>query len=239
LPLLIAVGVGLVIFVLRRAFFGRRLTIEQSVDRHRRALSAVHDAATRAREGEGTRAEGGVSARPMSKTARTRSRRLMAPRSRWQLAVALMAVATVATVGIVIAQNGDTSTERSSPTTTTRPPATHPTTTTRPAPTTTVALVTPTDGSGTAFTIAKPTYTLVVQTTTGDCWIDARDPAGTSLFSGTILSGQSQSITGSTFTLQLGNPAAVSLSVEGKAVPFSLAGGSAIRLQFVGRPAAT
>ena len=239
MPLLIAVGVGLVIFVLRRAFFGRRLTIEQSVDRHRRALSAVHDAATRSRESDGTRAEGAVSARPMSKPAKARSHRSMAPRARWRLAVALMAVATVATVGIVIAQNGDTSTKRSSPTTTTRPPATHPTTTTRPAPTTTVALVTATDGSGTAFTIAKPTYTLLVQTTTGDCWVDARDPAGTSLFSGTLLSGQSQSITGSTFTLRLGNPAAVSLSVEGKAVPFSLADGSAIRLQFVGRPTAT
>ena len=99
--------------------------------------------------------------------------------------------------------------------------------------------MTATDGSGTAFTIAKPTYTLLVQTTTGDCWVDARDPAGTSLFSGTLFSGQSQSITGSTFTLRLGNPAAVSLSVEGKAVPFSLADGSSIRLHFVGSPTAT
>jgi cytoskeletal protein RodZ len=126
------------------------------------------------------------------------------------------------------------------PTTTTRPPATNPTTTTtRPAPTTTVPLVSASDGSGTAFTIAAPTYTLVVQTTSGDCWVDARDPRGTSLFSGTLLSGQSQSITGGTFTLQLGNPAAVSLSIEGKPVPFSLAGGSPIRLQFQGRATAT
>jgi cytoskeletal protein RodZ len=232
LPLLIAVAVGLLFFVLRRALFGRRLTIEQSVDRHRRTLSAVHDAASRARESDGA-------ARATGTTSPTRPRRSITRPTRWQLAVALMVVATVATTGIVIAQNGGSNgADRSAPTTTTRPPpTTHPTTTTRPAPTTTVALVTATGATGTDFTIAKPTYTLIVQTTSGDCWVDARDPAGTSLFSGTLLSGQSQSITGSTFTLRLGNPAAVTLSVDGKPVPFSLAGGSSIGLHFVGSTA--
>lgn len=239
MSLLIAVAVALVVFVLRRAFFGRRLTVEQSVDRHRRALSAVHEAAAGAREGEATRADGTGSARPLRRPAATRTRRPLAPRTRWQIAVALMALATVVTGGIVIAQRDGTGTPRSSATTTTRPPATNPTTTTtRPAPTTTVPLVTATDASGTAFTIGKPTYTLVVQAVSGDCWVDARDPEGTSLYSGTILSGQSQSITGGTFTLRLGNPGAVSLSVEGKPVAFSPADGSSIRLHFVGRPAA-
>lgn len=239
MPLLIAVAVGLLFFVLRRALFGRRLTIEQSVDRHRRTLSAVHDAASRAREADGIRGEGAGSSRSTSATPTKRPRRAIARPTRWRVAVALMAVATVATAGIVIAQNrGGNGTDRAAQTTTTRPPpSTHPTTTTRPAPTTTVALVTATGATGTEFTIAKPTYTLVVQTTSGDCWVDARDPAGTSLFSGTLLSGQSQSIIGSTFTLRLGNPAAVSLSVDGTPVPFSLAGGSSIGLHFVGSTA--
>ena len=139
----------------------------------------------------------------------------------------------------MIAQTGDDETKRSSDPTTTRPPATQPTTTTRPAPTTTVALVTANPGSGTAFTIAKPTYTLVVETTTGACWIDARDPAGTKLFSGTLSAGQSQSITAGAMTLRLGNPAAVTLTIDGKPVPFTVTNGSPATLQFQGRAAAT
>ena len=90
------------------------------------------------------------------------------------------------------------------------------------------------DGSGTTFTIAKATYTLVVRTTSGACWIDARDPAGTSLFSGTLSTGQSQSITAAGLTLRLGNPAAVTLRIDGKAVPFTLANGRPVTLHFQG-----
>jgi cytoskeleton protein RodZ len=228
LPLLIAVAVGLVVFVIRRVFFRRRLTIEQSVDRYRRTLSAVHEAASRSRATDGT-PTGPTPFTPQrtsSRSARLGSRRM--------LAVAAMVVATVVTIGIVIAQNRGDDNQRSSrttaPTTTTTPA----TTTTRLAPTTTVALVTAGGASGTDFTVAKATYNLVVQSTTGDCWIDARDPSGSSLFSGVVVNGQSQSISAaSAVTLRLGNPAAVKLSIEGTPVPFPVANGSPVTLHFI------
>ena len=102
----------------------------------------------------------------------------------------------------------------------------------RPAPTTTtVPIVTAADGSGTAFTVSKSPYNLVVQTNTGPCWIDARDAAGTTLFSGTLSQGQSQSIAG-VVSVQLGNPGAVTLSIDGTPVPFVQAGGSPVTLHF-------
>lgn len=234
MPLVIVVVVVIVVALFMRGRTSRRLTIEQSVDRYRRTLNAVHDAAARSRP-TGDAPPGPIVVAPSGKRP-PRSHRTRSPRTRW-LAVGAMVVVTAATAAVVIAQNRDRDTNRSSGTTTTRPPATHPTTTTRPAPTTTVALVSANQGSGTAFTVAKATYTLVVETTTGPCWIDARDPAGTKLFSGTLLAGQSQSITGGAMTLRLGNPAAVTLSIEGKPVPFTVPNGSPATLQFQGHAA--
>jgi hypothetical protein len=228
--LVIVVVVALLVGLFLRARTSRRLTIEQSVDRYRRTLSAVHDAAARSRPTAG--APGGPIVLAPSGKRPPRSRRSHRSRARW-LAVGAMAVVTVATVAVVIAENRDPSPRRAAGTTTTRPPATQPTTTTRPAPTTTVALVTA-GGTGTTFMIANPTYTLVVRTTTGACWIDARDAAGATLFSGTLSTGQSQSITARALSLQLGNPAAVTLRIDGKPVPFTLANGSPVTLHFQG-----
>jgi cytoskeletal protein RodZ len=233
LPLVIVVVVVLAVALVWRGRTSRRLTIEQSVDRYRRTLSAVHDASTRSRT-----AEGKTTAAPLTYSTRSSSTR-SAPRiSRWRLAlVAAMAVATIAAGAAVLAANRKNGSPRASVATTTLPPATHPTTTTRPAaPTTTIPLLTATDGSGTAFNVSRPTYTLVVQTNTGPCWLDARDASGTRLFSGTLSPGQSQSIAG-VVTVQLGNPGAVSLTVDGTPVPFAQAGGSPVTLHFQSIPA--
>jgi cytoskeletal protein RodZ len=230
LPLVIAVAVGLLVFVLRRTFFGRRLTIEQSVDRYRRTLSAVHDAASRSSASDGPTAGRSALAPPRRRRSQHAGRV-----SRWRLAVAVMVVATVGTVGVVVAQSRGKDNDRASTTTTTQPPTTNPTTTTtRAAPTTTVALVTASGATGHEFTIAKPSYTLVVAATGADCWVDARDPAGASLFTGLLSAGRSQSIAAAAVDLQLGNPAAITVAVEGKPVPFTLANGSPITLRFRG-----
>jgi hypothetical protein len=225
--LVVGAVVGLIVFALRRALYGRRLTMEQSVDRYRHTLDAVHEATQRS----------GVPDVP-TRYARARRRRAVVPGSHRQLLVAAMIAATVAAVGVVIAQRNDnTGARRSAVTTTTRPPTTRATTTTRPAPTTTVPLVTASGTSGTAFKISKPVYTLVLHATTGACWVEARDAAGADLYTGTLLAGQSQSIRAGTIRLQLGNPAAVTLAVEGTPVPFTLAGGSPVTVAFDGTPA--
>ena len=146
-----------------------------------------------------------------------------------------MVVATAGTVGVVVAQSRDNGNDRaSSTTTTTRPPTTNPaTTTTRAAPTTTVALVTATGTTGNEFTIAKPSYTLLVAAT-ADCWVDARDPSGGSLFSGLLSAGQSQPIAAAAMNVNLGNPAAITMTVEGKPVPFTLANGSPVTVHLRG-----
>jgi Domain of unknown function (DUF4115) len=240
--LLIGVAVVLVVLAVRRAVYSRRLTIEQSVDRYRRTLTAVQDATIRSRGSDAapTGPTGYSPARRGSKRSRRRGSGL--PSSRWALVVATLAVATVVTVAVVVVENRDDPHARLNAPTTTRTRATRqPTTTTsRAAPTTTVALVTPIGGSGTEFSIGRPTYTLVVQTANGDCWVDARDPAGASLYTGTLTSGASQSIatgTAGAVTMKLGNPAAVSVSIEGKPVPFTIAPGHPVTLHFEGHAA--
>lgn len=232
MPLVIVVVVLLVGGLIWRARTTRRLTIEESVDRYRRTLNAVYEATARSRDPEAD-PSGPSGYDPV----RERPVRFAAPGSRRQLVVAAMLVATVAGIGVVIAQNHGKGGRSTSGATTTRPPATRPTSTTRPAPTTTVPLVSATGGSGTAFSVSRATYTLVVKATSGDCWIDARDPSGASLFSGVVASGQSQSINAGSIKLQLGNPAAVTLSIDGTPVPFNLAGGSPVNLQFQGTAA--
>jgi cytoskeletal protein RodZ len=227
--LVIAVAVGLLVFVLRRTIFGRRLTIEQSVDRYRRTLSAVHDAASRSSTSDGSPGGRTTLAPPRRRRSRGANRG-----SRWWVVVAVLVVATAGTVGVIVAQSRDNDKDRASTTTTTRPPPTNPTTTTtRAAPTTTVALVTATGTAGNEFTIAKPSYTLLVAAT-ADCWVDARDPAGGSLFSGLLTAGQSQPIAAAAMNVNLGNPAAITMTVEGKPVPFTLADGSPVTVHLRG-----
>ncbi|HEY5014122.1 MAG TPA: DUF4115 domain-containing protein [Acidimicrobiia bacterium] len=233
--------------VIWRARVTRRLTIEESVDQYRRTLGAVHDATTRARAADGRPVDApgaplapgkpGKPGPPTYEPPPARPSRLVAPGSRRQLLLALMATATVIAVVVVITQShGHRGRTTSGATTTTRPHVTQPTTTTRAAPSSTVAPVRATDASGTAFTVAKASYTLVVQASNGSCWVEANDAAGKSLFAGLVSSGQSQSITASSIKLSMGNPAAVKLSIDGVNVPFTLQGGKPITLQFTGTP---
>jgi hypothetical protein len=245
---IVVVGL-LIIGLVWRARTTRKLTIEESVDRYRRTLSAVHDAAARSvdprDESEGPSLLGPARADP----ARSVPPRFAPPQpgpshritvgSRRSLLVAAMAAATIVAMAVVIAAgHGKGGAHKTAGATTTRPHTTSPsTTTTRPAPTTTAPLLVANVGSKTDFTVSKVSYTLVVQTTNGACWVDVRSPTGTALFSGTLSVGASQSVTAGAMTVRLGNPAAATLSIDGTPVPIDLTAGSPLTLHFQGRTA--
>jgi cytoskeletal protein RodZ len=228
-PLLIVVAVLIVAGVVWRARVTRRLTIEESVDRYRRTLSAVHDAAVRSRDGETTP--------PAATPFIPRAGRTLGPPSRRVIVGAIAAALTLVVVAIVATHHGGGGQPRALPPSTTRPHPRPTTTTTVAAPTTTVPLLRPSDGTGTAFAVGKPSYTLVLQSTNGDCWVDARDLAGTSLFTGLLSSGGSHSITATSATVRLGNPGAVTVTVDGAPVPFVTHNGAPVTLHFQGATA--
>jgi cytoskeletal protein RodZ len=240
LALVIVVLVLLVGGVIWRARTTRRLTIEQSVDRYRRTLTAVHDASSRSTS---TDAEPGSQPRrpEPSPFERASGPVSLGPASRRSLVIAGMAVVTVVAILVVIAASHGKPTHRAAATATTttaHPRATQPNpTTTQPAATTTVPLVKASRTAANTFTVAKPTYTIVVQTSTGICWVDMRDPSGTALFSGTLAVGQSQQVTASSVTMRLGNPAVIAITVDGTAVPIDLTRGSPLILHFQGSAA--
>jgi cytoskeletal protein RodZ len=234
--LVIVVAVVLIAGLMWRARSTRRLTVEESVDRYRRTLGAVHDAAARAHPTNGeVRA---APREPSRQPVRRGSSRPATLASRRSLVVAAMAVATVLVVSVVIAANHGTSKPRTSASTTTSRPASRPTTTTttRPAPPTTAPLVKP-SGTANSFTVSKASFTVVVQTTGSQCWVDMRDPSGTALFSGTLAAVAQQSITASDVTIRLGNPAAVTISIDGTRVPFAIPSGGSPTLHFQGSAA--
>jgi len=228
-PLLIVVAVLIVAGVVWRARVTRRLTIEESVDRYRRTLSAMHDATVRSKEGEPEA--------PAAMPFAPRRERALGPPSRRVLAGATAAAAALVVAAIVATHHGGNGHPRAPPLTTTRPNTPNTSTTTVAAPTTTVPLVRAADLTGTAFTFAKPSYTLVLQSTNGACWVDARDPAGTSLFTGVVSNGASQSITGAVTSVRLGNPGAVTATIDGSPVPFVTHNGAPVTLHFQGTTA--
>lgn len=244
MPLVIVVVVALVAGLIWRARSTRRLTVEESVERYRRTLGAVHEAATGARVPDDElrvppRDAARRPTRPSSGQPLRRASNRAAPLvSRRTAVVAAMVVFTVVVVGVVVAATRGTPKHRTSaPTTTILRRVPRPTTTTRPAPTTTAPpLVNPT-GTVNTFTISKASYTIVVQTTSAACWVDIRDPSGKSLFSGTLAVGASQSITASAVTVRLGNPAAAAVSIDGTPVPFTIPRGSPATLHFQGTAA--
>ncbi len=231
---MIVVAIVLVAGFVWRARSSRHLTVEESVDRYRRTLGAVHDAATRAPP---PKAELRAPSREQLRRGSGHHPSLVYRRN-VALAVAGIAVVTVGVVGVVIATHHTRPKHRAAaPTTTTtrRPP--RPTTTTRPAPTTTTPpLVTATAAVDT-FTVSKPSYEIVVHAVGSACWVDMRDPAGSSLFTGTLAATESQSITASSVTVRLGNPAAVTVSIDGTPVSFTIPNGSATTLHFQGTAA--
>jgi cytoskeletal protein RodZ len=229
-PLLIVVAVLIVAGVIWRARVTRRLTLEESVDRYRRTLSAMHDATIRSQDGE--------TAAPAATPFTPRPSRALGPPSRRVIAGAVAAAATVVVVAIVATHHGGGGGRPDAQAlTTTRPTAPTTTTTTVAAPTTTAPLVRVADPTGTAFTIGRSSYSLVLQSTNGACWIDARDPAGTSLFTGLLSDGGSQTITASNATVRLGNPGAVTVTVDGAPVPFRTHNGAPVTLHFQGATA--
>ena len=231
MSLLIVVAIVLVAGFVWRART-RRLTVEQSVDRYRRTLGAVQDAATRA-----SPPQGALRAPSHGQWRRGSGRRatLASPRN---LGVAAIALVTVGTVGVVFATHHAKPRHRAAaPTTTTTRPVPRPTTTTRPAPTTTTPPLVRATGTLNTFTVSRPSYEIVVQAVTSQCWVDMRNPAGTSLYTGTLSATQSQAVTASVVTIKLGNPAAVKVSIDGTPVSFTIPTGSLTTLHFQGTPA--
>jgi hypothetical protein len=236
LPLVIVVALVLIAGVIWRVQSSRHLTVEQSVDRYRRTLGAVHDAAARSHPTPTpTTGELRVPARdPLWR----RPNRSATVASRRRLAVAAMALVTIVVVGVVLAAHHGKAKARASASTSASRPAPRPTsTTTRPAPTTTAPLVKASGGAVNSFTVSKASYEVAVQTAGGQCWVDMRDPSGTSLFSGTLAVGATQTITASDVTIRLGNPAAVTISIDGTRVPFTIPSGSPATLHFQGSAA--
>lgn len=221
MTLLVVVAVVIIVAVVWRSRATRRLTIEESVDRYRRTLSAVHDASVRSRTGESVAAP----AAPFH----PRTRRSLGPPSRRVVAGAAIAVIALVVVAIAVTQHGSSHLRAAAPTTT-RPPTTRASTTTVAVTTTTVPLVRPTDGTGTAFTIAKASYTVALHSNSGPCWVEMRDAGGASLFTGLLSNGASQSVTAGNATIRLGNPAAVTLTVDGTPVPFVTQHGAPVTL---------
>jgi hypothetical protein len=111
------------------------------------------------------------------------------------------------------------------------PPARH-----RPATTTTVAphrpTVTPTtvapvvsaptstSASGATYAVGSPNYALVLAAASGPCWLEATNPStGAVLFSGTLFTGQSHTVTASgPVTVVVGAPSAFAATVNGTPV---------------------
>ncbi len=221
----IVVIVGAVIL---RQFAARRPTLEESVDRYRRTLDAVHDASS------GTRVQDPNTPRPSLPLRESRPRDLPGMRGQpLRLAVvAGMAVATIIGVVIVVKSISGDSKPGAKPT----PAASRAATTTTTARPTTTTVATPivaaTGTSGSDFVVSRSSFTVTIAATQGACWIDAKDASGAVIYAGTIASGQSQSVVGAVATLQLGNPRAVTLTIDGTEVPYAPTAGTSNVLHF-------
>jgi hypothetical protein len=104
-----------------------------------------------------------------------------------------------------------------------------PTTVAPPSPS--PVLVTSTSGYSEYRTAGPAT---IVLAGTGRCWVEIRQssPDGQVLYQGVLLAGQTRTLGGSVW-VRLGNPTAVSLTVNGKALaPPSLVPGEPYNLQF-------
>ena len=93
------------------------------------------------------------------------------------------------------------------------------TTTTTTAPLT-VSAPASTSAYAATYQVADASYSLSLAATTGECWVEAKDTAtGSVLFTATLFSGQSHTITASgAVTVIAGAPAAFSATVDGSTV---------------------
>ena len=138
------------------------------------------------------------------------------------VAAAVVAVVIATVTAVVITDNS------SSPRPAAAPPATIEPTTTTPPPTVTTTIAKPSaqftassGGNGTV-TVTVP-YTLTLTVTGPRCWVSVEDSSGTTVFTGTLKSGEQQQVPGSgPLTVRLGNTAAIQMSVNG--APLNMAG---------------
>ena len=150
-----------------------------------------------------------------------RPRRLGAP---------LAAIAAVAVLIVVLIVTGLHTKKSNAPhhgaaatVTTTSPAATHHSHGTHHATTTTAAPVVSAPSNATAqgatYQVAPANYSLALSATSGECWVQATDTAGSVLFTGVLLAGQSHTVsaTGSV-TVIAGAPHVFAATVDGSQV---------------------
>jgi hypothetical protein len=162
------------------------------------------------------------------------SQRNHVPRRRTAIAAgAVLVLAAAVALGIALTGSHHARPPVSSPPTTVVPPRAAPTT----VPTTVApasagpVLVTSTSGYSEYRTSGPAT---IVLAGTGRCWVEIRQssPDGQVLYQGILLAGETRTLDGSVW-VRLGNPTAVSLTVNGKAIaPPSLVPGEPYNLQF-------
>ncbi len=69
------------------------------------------------------------------------------------------------------------------------------------------------------YQVASGSFSLVLSASNGECWVDATTSAGTTLFTGTLFSGQSHTVSATgPVTVIAGAPAAFAATVNGAAV---------------------
>jgi Domain of unknown function (DUF4115) len=110
-----------------------------------------------------------------------------------------------------------TTTHVTTPTTAHR--AHHPKTTTTTTAPPVVSLPKVTSPHAATYQVASDSFSLVLSASNGECWVDATTASGTSLFTGTLFTGQSHTVTATgAVTVVAGAPAAFAATVNGAAV---------------------
>jgi hypothetical protein len=92
------------------------------------------------------------------------------------------------------------------------------------------------------YQVASGTFSLVLSATNGECWVDATTSTGTTLFTGTLLSGQSHTLSATgPVSVIAGAPAAFAATVNGVAVslPFGFQAPFTLVFQTPGAAAGT
>ena len=112
-----------------------------------------------------------------------------------------------------------TATTTRTTTTTTAHSSNHPKTTTTTTAPQTVSSPKATSPHAATYQVASDSFSLVLSASNGECWVDATTASGTSLFTGTLFTGQSHTVTATgPVTVVAGAPAAFAATVDGAPV---------------------
>jgi hypothetical protein len=125
-----------------------------------------------------------------------------------------------------------TTTHVTTPTTAhrTHRPKTTTTTTTPPA----VSSPKATSPHAATYQVASDSFSLVLSASNGECWVEVTTTSGTSLFTGTLFTGQSHTVTATgPLTVVAGAPAAFAATVNGAAVSLPFGYQAPFTLTFV------